>query len=84
MNKLANQIIQGQEQVNMVFKAINDHIKKLYDFQAAIFGEFADISTLVFSLGLSGMIWLLTSFKRTESSRFTCLLIIAFNCLCER
>lgn len=67
-----------------MFNVINTQIAKIYAVQAALFGEFSDVSAIIFSLGVACLVWLLTSFKQTESARFTCLIVIVINLFCER
>ena len=63
---------------------INTQITKIYAVQAALFGEFSDVSAILFGLGMACLVWLLTSFKQTEAARLTCLCVIVINLFCER
>lgn len=84
MLTLETQLTRSQNQVENLFGSITASIDKVLSLQRQLFGEFADIGSILYTISSCILAWFCTAFKQTENARITLLAVICSNLVFER
>jgi hypothetical protein len=74
----------GQAQIDQAFSSISAKFTALHELQVALFGEFSDLNSILFTAGLALIVWWLTALRQLRTARLTGLLLCLGYFMLER
>jgi hypothetical protein len=75
LSDLTTKVAIGQAQIDSAFKSISAKFGAVHELQLALFGEFSDLNSLLFTSLLALMVWWLTAIRRLKAARLHSLLL---------